>query len=54
VKRVRHVLTLLHEFAEFAAANKAWWIVPIGVILLGVAAIVTLTSSATPLIYMLF
>ena len=54
MKRLRHVITLLRELGEFAAANKAWWLVPIAVILLGVAAIITLTGSATPLIYTLF
>jgi len=54
MKRLAHIFTLLRELAEFAAANKAWWLVPIAVILLGVAAIITLTGSATPLIYTLF
>ena len=54
MQRVRYLVSLLRELGEFAAANKAWWIVPIAVILLAVAAIVTLGSSATPLIYTLF
>jgi hypothetical protein len=54
MRRLRYLFTLIREFTEFAAANKAWWLVPIAVILLGVAAIVSLGSSATPLIYTLF
>ncbi len=54
MERIRHLLTLLREVTEFAAANKAWWLVPVLVILLGVAAIISLGSGATPLIYTLF
>ncbi len=54
MKRVKYLFALLGEFGEFAAANKAWWLVPIVLILLVVAAIVTLGGSATPLIYTLF
>jgi hypothetical protein len=54
VKKARYLFSLLREFGEFARANKAWWLVPIAFILLGVAAIVSLGGSATPLIYTLF
>jgi hypothetical protein len=54
VKRFGHILTLFREVGEVALANKAWWLVPIVFILLAVAGIVTLGSSATPLIYTLF
>ncbi|MBN1653182.1 MAG: hypothetical protein JXA30_05340 [Deltaproteobacteria bacterium] len=52
--RLKYLLALLREIGEFAAANKAWWLIPIALILLGVASIVTLGGSATPLIYTLF
>jgi len=54
MKRVKHQFAILAELGEFAAANKEWWLVPIALILLGVAAIITLGGSATPLIYTLF
>lgn len=54
MKRISYVFTLLRELSEFAAANKAWWLVPIALILLGVAAVITLGGSASPLIYTLF
>jgi hypothetical protein len=54
MKRIKYLLGLLREIGEFAAANKAWWLVPITLILLIVAALVVLGGSATPLIYTLF
>lgn len=54
MKRIEYTFALLGELGEFAAANKAWWLVPVALILLGVAAIVALGGSATPLIYPLF
>jgi hypothetical protein len=54
MKRLRALLMLCREFMEFAAANKAWWLLPIAVILLGVGAVIALSGSATPLIYTLF
>lgn len=54
MQRLRHLFALVRELGQFAAANKAWWLVPITVILLGVAAVVTLGSSVAPLIYTLF
>lgn len=54
IQRLRTLRGLLREFTEFAAANKAWWIVPIVLILLLVAGIISLGGGATPLIYTLF
>ncbi len=54
MNRLGALIELLREFGEFAAANKVWWLLPMVVILLGVAAIITLSSSVTPLIYTLF
>jgi len=54
VKRVRTLGRMLKEFGEFAAANKAWWLLPVFLILLVVAAIISLGGGAGPLIYTLF
>jgi hypothetical protein len=54
MQRLRSLRGLLKEFTEFASANKAWWIVPIVVVLLLVAGIISLGGGATPLIYTLF
>lgn len=50
----RHLGTLLKEIGEFAWHNKAWWIVPIVVILLLLGLLVIAGQSAAPFIYTLF
>lgn len=48
-------LGLLAEFWLFIKEEKKWWLTPIIVVLLGVSALVMLTSSgAAPFIYTLF
>lgn len=51
---LRHVGRLLKEIGEFAWHNKAWWIVPIVVVLLLMALLVFTSQTATPFIYTLF
>ncbi len=51
---VRYFGRLLREFLGFAWKNKAWWIVPI-IIILFLLALVIFTGQATaPFIYTLF
>ena len=50
----RHLGVLLKEVGEFAWHNKAWWIVPIVVILLLLGLLVVAGQSAAPFIYTLF
>ena len=48
-------LGLLAEFWLFIKEEKKWWLTPIILVLLGVSALVMLTSSgAAPFIYTLF
>ena len=54
MNRLRFLAELLGEFGEFASANKAWWLVPVAVILLAVAGIISVGGGVTPLIYTLF
>ena len=54
IQRLRGLGSMMKEFTEFARANKAWWIVPVVLILLLVAGIISLGGGATPLIYTLF
>lgn len=54
MKRFYFVVDLFKEFVQFAAANKAWWLLPIVVLIFAVAAMMTLGNSAAPLIYTLF
>ncbi|OQA27011.1 MAG: hypothetical protein BWY59_01197 [Verrucomicrobia bacterium ADurb.Bin345] len=52
---LRHLGRLLREFGEFAWQNKAWWIVPMVLVLLLLALLVFAGQSAAPaFIYTLF
>jgi hypothetical protein len=50
----RHLGQLLKEFGVFAWENKAWWIVPIVLVLLLLAALIVVGQTAAPFIYTLF
>jgi hypothetical protein len=51
---LRHLLRLLKEFWDFACHNKAWWILPIVIVLLLLALCILATQTVTPFIYTLF
>ncbi len=51
---LRHLGNLLKEFFVFAWENKAWWIVPIVLVLLLLAALIVVGQTAAPFIYTLF
>ena len=46
--------TLLKEFGEFAWHNKAWWILPMVILLLLLALLIATGTSVAPFIYTLF
>ncbi len=47
--------SIFREFLEFLMTNKKWWLGPIVLILLGLGALLLLTSTAAaPFIYTLF
>ncbi|MFA6091905.1 MAG: DUF5989 family protein [Elusimicrobiota bacterium] len=47
--------SLIRELFDFMLENKKWWMIPIVVVLLGMAALVFLSgSAAAPFIYTLF
>ncbi|MDA0990782.1 MAG: DUF5989 family protein [Verrucomicrobia bacterium] len=50
----RHLGRLLKEFMGFAWENKAWWIVPMILVLLLLGLLITTTQTAAPFIYTLF
>lgn len=50
----KHLLRLLKEFGLFAWHNKAWWIIPIVLMLLLMGALVFVGQSTAPFIYTLF
>lgn len=51
---LRHLGRLLHEFGGFAWENKAWWIVPLVLVLLLLSLLVFAGQGAAPFIYTLF
>ncbi len=50
----RHLGRLLKEFGLFAWHNKAWWIIPIILMLLLLSGLIFAGQSAAPFIYTLF
>lgn len=51
---LKYLGLLLKEFWDFAKHNKAWWIVPIVLVLLALAALLAAGHSVAPFIYTLF
>lgn len=51
---LKHLKRLLVEFLEFAWHNKAWWIVPIVLVLLILTSFIFVSGSVAPFIYTLF
>lgn len=45
---------LMRELWAFAREHKAWWIIPVVVILLAAAVFLVAVSSISPFIYSLF
>ena len=51
---LKHLLRLLKEFGQFAWHNKAWWIVPVVLVLLLLAFFIVTGQAVAPFIYQLF
>ena len=51
---LRHLARLIKEVGEFAWHHKAWWIVPMVLILRLLALLVVAGKSAAPFIHILF
>ena len=51
---VKHLFRLLMQVGEFAWRNKAWWIVPMVLVLLLLALLVFAGQSTAPFLYTLF
>jgi len=54
MNRGTYGLRLFSEFVQFARARRAFWIVPLVLILAVAAAFIVTGQSAAPLIYTLF
>lgn len=54
MRALKNLSRLLRELWTFARENKAWWIVPVVVILLLAALFLVSVSTLSPFIYSLF
>ena len=54
MKALKYLGRLLREVAAFAWHNKAWWIVPVVLVLLLLSVLIFAGSTAAPFIYTLF
>jgi len=54
MRLLRHLGNLLGEFWLFAKENKAWWILPIIVMLLLMAWVIAIGGGTAQFIYTLF
>jgi hypothetical protein len=50
----KHIGRLFKDFWGFAMKNKAWWIIPIVVMLLIITLFIVIGSTIAPYIYTLF
>ena len=51
---LKYLVRLLREFFGFAWQNKAWWIIPIVLVLLLMVLLIFTGQSTAPFIYTLF
>ncbi len=54
MRALKNFRRLLGELWSFARQHKAWWIIPVVLILLAVALFVIGVSAVSPFIYSLF
>ncbi len=54
MRALRNLARLMRELWAFAREHKAWWIIPVVVILLLMACFVVGVSAISPFIYTLF
>ena len=54
MNKLRHLGSFLREVWAFARANKAWWMVPLILVLLILAALIISGQAVAPFIYTLF
>lgn len=54
MRMLKYTGRLLKEFTGFAWQNKAWWILPVVIVLLLLSVLIFAGSSAAPFIYTLF
>ena len=54
MRRLHHLFNFLGELWSFARMHKAWWIVPIVLLLLLLSLLLVGVSTLSPFIYSLF
>jgi hypothetical protein len=54
MRRLRHLGLLLAEVWAFARENRAWWLVPLVIMLLLLGLLIFAGQSVAPFIYTLF
>lgn len=54
MRRLRYLKRLLSDLWVFARENKAWWIVPLVLVLLMMTVLIVASQTATPYVYTLF
>jgi len=54
VRFIKYLGRLLGEFFTFAMQNKAWWIVPLVLVLLLIALLIVSGGAIAPFIYQIF
>jgi hypothetical protein len=54
VHRFKHLGKLLAELGRYAARNKAWWLVPMVIVLLVLGFLIVTGQATAPFIYTLF
>ncbi len=52
--RIAHLGKLLAELGRYAARNKAWWLVPMVIVLLVLGFLIVTGQATAPFIYTLF
>lgn len=51
---LKHLVYLIRDFFNFAKGNRAWWLIPVILILLLLAGLIIVGQTAAPFIYTLF
>lgn len=54
MRAIKYGGRLFWEFIGFAWHNKAWWIIPIVLVLLLMGVLITTTQTVAPVIYKIF
>lgn len=54
MSKLRHVTALIKEFLHFARVHKAYWIVPLLVVLGLIVLLIAVGQTSAPFIYTLF